>query len=146
MGEIRRLRRNVLRCNFCLAESPLRKATIRTEYLFLSLFEWDQDTGDQLMERYEDHTKTSSTETSSTVRLSLYRGGYGWWCLEIEKSVLKRGNKNRSSHKQKLFYCPECTDRMVDVKRIEKIVDGLFDGGKVLQFKKDVLPAHEAAL
>lgn len=136
MGEIRRLRRNVIRCNFCLEESPLRKAAIRTGDLFRSLFESDLDASWQLRERYGDNT----------VDFSLYRGGYGWWCLEIEKDVLKKGNKNRSSYKQKFFYCPDCTDEMVDILRIRKIVDGLFGEKKVLQFRKDILPAHEVAL
>jgi hypothetical protein len=134
MGEIRRLRRNVIRCSFCMAESPLRKSDVRTEDLFRSRFKW------------RDHSLELNRDKFMPYKFSvyLYKGEYGWWCLKLEKRMLVK--RNETWHKKKFFYCPDCTDEMVDIERIEKIMDGLFDGAKVIPFKKDVLPAREAIL
>jgi len=66
-----------------------------------------------------------------------------WWSIEIGEA--KIAVKNHVWHHLKLWYCPDCSYRMPKVEEGEGLLR-LFSQRKVLQFKKDVLPAHEVAL
>lgn len=138
MGEIREFKqRHSVRCCCCKEGKTLEEDRWRTHFSrdFEVMFDQDDKITDRLWYR-------GSYNAHKIIEWHRYEED-GWWVMKIgERKVVVKRYVWRYLKK---WYCPDCSHRMPKVEEAEGLLR-LFSLRKVLEFKRDVLTAHEAAL